>query len=372
MRVVFGLDRQGIVDIAVEGTRLVRELAEAQTGTEIVFQYSPESFTGTELDYAVEICEAVMDEWGATAARPVILNLPATVEMSTPNIYADQIEWFARNVRDRDRFILSVHPPNDRGTGIAATELAVMAGAERVDGTLVGNGERTGNGDLITLAMNLYTQGVAPGLAVDDKSAIVETVEYCNRLPVHPRHPWAGELVFTAFSGSHQDAIKKGMAAQKKANSDQWQVPYLPIDPADIGRTYEAVIRINSQSGKGGVAYVMEHDHGLELPRPLQIEFSGVIQEIADKTGEEMTSRQIWDAFEREYMPADAALRVIDHRTVPDTHASEVRRINATIRENGVERVIEGRGNGPIAAFVDALRRECGVSRDGSNAKHLV
>ncbi len=372
-RVVFGQDRDGITEIAVAGTRICRECtdamakegAKAGSGTEIQFQYSPESFTGTELDYAVEICEAVMAAWGSSAQDKIILNLPATVEMSTPNIYADQIEWFARNCRDRDHYVLSVHPHNDRGTGIAATELAVMAGADRVEGTLFGNGERTGNVDIVTLAMNLFTQGVEPGLAVDDIDAIAKTAEYCTQLPIHPRHPYVGELVFTAFSGSHQDAIKKGMAAQKQANSPLWQVPYLPIDPADLGRDYEAVIRINSQSGKGGVAFVMEQDYGLKMPRKLQIAFSGVVQGIAELTGSELTSKDIWAAFEREYL-AEGAIAILDHRTVPDTHASEVRRITATIREDGpkgaIERDIEGSGNGPIAAFVDALKRNCGVS----------
>ena len=362
-RVVFGLDRAGITDIAVAGTKLCRECTDAMdgSGTEIQFQYSPESFTGTELDYSVEICEAVMEAWGPTAEDKMILNLPATVEMATPNIYADQIEWFARTCRNRDRYVLSVHPHNDRGTGIAATELAVMAGADRVEGTLFGNGERTGNVDIITLAMNLFTQGVEPGLEIDDIDAIAKTAEYCTQLPIHPRHPYVGDLVFTAFSGSHQDAIKKGMAAQKQANSPLWQVPYLPIDPADLGRDYEAVIRINSQSGKGGVAYVMEQDYGLKMPRRLQIAFSGVVQEIAELTGSELTSKDIWQAFEREYL-SEGAIAIIDHRTVPDTHASEVRRITATIRENGKEREIEGSGNGPIAAFVDALKQECGVA----------
>ena len=298
-RVVFGLDRAGITEIAVEGTRICRECTDAMdgSGTEILFQYSPESFTGTELDYAVEICEAVMEAWGSSAEQKIILNLPSTVEMATPNVYADQIEWFARNCRNRDHYVLSVHPHNDRGTGIAATELAVMAGADRVEGTLFGNGERTGNVDIVTLALNLFTQGVEPGLEIDDIDDIAKTAEYCTQLPIHPRHPYVGDLVFTAFSGSHQDAIKKGMAAQKKANSELWQVPYLPIDPADLGRDYEAVIRINSQSGKGGVAYVMEQDYGLQLPRRLQIAFSGVVQEIAELTGSELTSKDIWQGL---------------------------------------------------------------------------
>ncbi len=261
-RVVFGLDRAGIVDIAVTGARLIRELAAAMPESDIVYQYSPESFTGTELDFAVAICEAVLDVWKATPARKAILNLPATVEMATPNIFADQVEWFGRTISGRDRFVLSVHPHNDRGTAVAAAELAVMAGAERVEGTLFGNGERTGNVDVMTLALNLFSQGVDPGLAIRDINEIVRTVEYCNQLPVHPRHPYAGELVFTAFSGSHQDAIKKGFDALARRNDEVWEVPYLPVDPQDLGRSYEAIIRINSQSGKGGIAYLLKTDHG--------------------------------------------------------------------------------------------------------------
>src|SRR5579883_2386358 len=296
-RVVFGLDKAGIVDIAVNGARLIRDLAEAMPESDIVYQYSPESFTGTELDFAVEICEAVMDVWQPTPQKKAILNLPATVEMATPNVYADQIEWFGRNIRGRDRFILSLHPHNDRGTGVAAAELGVMAGAERVEGTLFGNGERTGNVDVMNLALNLFTQGVDPKLTITDINEIVRTVEYCNQLPVHPRHPYAGELVFTAFSGSHQDAIKKGLDALAKRNDELWEVPYLPIDPKDLGRSYEAVIRVNSQSGKGGVAYLLKADHGLDLPRPLQIEFSRIVQEMTDRTGKEATGDDIWRLF---------------------------------------------------------------------------
>ncbi len=277
-RVVFGLDRAGIVDIAVTGARQIRDLAAKMPETEIVYQYSPESFSGTELDFAVEICEAVMDVWQPTPEKKVIINLPGTVEMATANVHADQIEWFGRHVRNRDSIIMSLHPHNDRGSAVAATELGLMAGAERVEGTLFGNGERTGNVDLVTLALNLFTQGVDPGLVIKDIDAVVRTVEYCNQLPVHPRHPYAGELVYTAFSGSHQDAIKKGFEALAKRNDGVWEVPYLPIDPKDLGRTYEAVIRVNSQSGKGGVAYLLKEDHGLDLPRNLQIEFSRIVQ----------------------------------------------------------------------------------------------
>jgi 2-isopropylmalate synthase len=360
-RVVFGLDRPGIVEIAVRGARWVRQYAAAVEDTEIVYQYSPESFTGTELDFAVEICEAVLDVWQPTPARKAILNLPATVEMATPNIYADQIEWFLRHIRDRDSIILSLHPHNDRGTGIAATELALMAGADRVEGTLFGNGERTGNVDIVTLALNMTTQGVDPGLTIRDIGEIVETSEYCTRLPVHPRHPYAGELVFTAFSGSHQDAIKKGFEALAKRNDELWEVPYLPIDPKDIGRTYEAVIRINSQSGKGGVAYVLKTDHGLELPRALQIEFSRIVQQMTDATGKEATSEDIWRLFETTYLAPDARLRLLDHRTVPEPHASELRRLTARVLWDGREQTIEAVGNGPIDAFCHAIQDAFGL-----------
>jgi 2-isopropylmalate synthase len=364
-RVVFGLDRAGIIDIAVAGARQIRELAEAMPQTEIVYQYSPESFSGTELDFAVEICEAVMDVWRPTPQNKMIVNLPGTVEMATANIYADQIEWFARNVRDRDSLILSLHPHNDRGTAVAATEFGVMAGADRVEGTLFGNGERTGNVDVITLALNLFSQGIDPGLTVTDIDEVVRTSEYCTQLPVHPRHPYAGELVYTAFSGSHQDAIKKGFDALQKRNDDLWEVPYLPIDPKDLGRSYEAVIRVNSQSGKGGVAYVLKADHGLDLPRSLQIEFSRIVQEVADRTGKELTSRDIWGLFQDTYLAGERAqergVRLVDYSLFPEPRVGE-RRIVATVEIDGAERRIEGIGNGPIAAFVHALRSDCGVA----------
>ena len=359
-RVVFGLDKPGIVDIAVNAAKLIRELAAGMPETDVVYQYSPESFTGTELDFAVEICEAVMDVWRPTPDKKTILNLPATVEMATPNIYADQIEWFGRNIHDRDCITLSVHPHNDRGTAVAATELAVMAGAERVEGTLFGNGERTGNVDIVTLALNLFSQGIEPGLVITDIDDIVRTVEHCNQLPVHPRHPYAGELVYTAFSGSHQDAIKKGFEALAKRNDPLWEVPYLPIDPKDLGRTYEAVIRVNSQSGKGGVAYVLKADHGLDLPRGLQIEFSKQVQEVTDRTGKEMTSADIWSLFEKTYLRRDGIV-LSDYSIFPEPRSPERRRIAATVVVNDVERRIEGVGNGPIAAFVDALQRECNI-----------
>ena len=359
-RVVFGLDKAGITDIAVTGARQIRDLAAAMPETDIIYQYSPESFTGTELDYAVEVCEAVMDVWRPTPEKKVILNLPATVEMATPNIYADQIEWFGRRIRNRDSIVLSLHPHNDRGTAVAAAELGVMAGADRVEGTLFGNGERTGNVDVMTLALNLFSQGIDPGLEVHDIDDVVRTVEYCNQLPVHPRHPYAGELVYTAFSGSHQDAIKKGFEALEKRNDAMWEVPYLPIDPKDLGRTYEAVIRVNSQSGKGGVAYVIKADHGLDLPRALQVEFSRIVQEVADRTGKELTSPDIWSLFEETYLGGDG-IRLIDYSVLPEPRPGE-RRVVATIEEAGAERRIEGIGNGPIAAFVDALKRDCGIA----------
>ena len=351
-RVVFGQDRKGIVDIAVTGAKICRDLVTKVPETEIVHEYSPESFTGTELEFAVEICDAVLDVWKPTAQKKAILNLPATVEMATPNIYADQIEWFGRNMPGRDRYLLSLHPHNDRGTGVAAAELGVLAGADRVEGTLFGNGERTGNVDVVNLAMNLFTQGVDPGITVTDIDQIVETVEYCNQLPVHPRHPYAGELVFTAFSGSHQDAIKKGFEALEKRNDELWEVPYLPIDPKDLGRTYEAVIRVNSQSGKGGVAYLLKTDHGFDLPRGLQVEFSKIVQQWTDRTGKEVTSADIWRMFQETYLAEDA-LKLEEYRILPDR---EGRIMSATLTARGKETVIEGKGNGPIDAFVDGLK----------------
>jgi 2-isopropylmalate synthase len=358
-RVVFGLDRAGIIEIAVRGAERVRELCRTVPDTDVVLEYSPESFTGTELDFSVEICEAVMAVWEPAPDRKMIVNLPSTVEMATPNVYADQIEWFGRQVRNRDSIVLSVHPHNDRGTAVAAAELAMMAGAERVEGTLFGNGERTGNVDLVTLALNLYTQGIDPGLAFDDVDEIRAVVEHCNRLPVHPRHPYAGELVYTAFSGSHQDAIKKGFAALRASGSQHWEVPYLPIDPADVGRSYEAVIRINSQSGKGGVAWVLEMDHGLRLPRRLQMEFSRAVQALADASEEEIGSEQLASLFEREYL-GEGVLALVEHRVAPEGEDGRVR-VDATVRCDGAVRRIAGEGAGPIDAFVTALRKELGV-----------
>lgn len=357
-RVVFGFDRQGCIDLALSGTKLVRELSAARQGGEVTFQYSPESFTGTEPEFAVAIVEAVAAEWGAAKGREMIVNLPATVEMSTPNIYADVIEWFCRTVKDRENLIVSVHPHNDRGTGVAAAELAVMAGADRVEGTLFGNGERTGNVDVCTLALNMFTQGVDPGLDLSDIDSIRQVAEECTGLPVHQRHPYAGELVYTAFSGSHQDAIKKGFAARKKANDQTWEVPYLPIDPADVGRSYEAVIRINSQSGKGGVAYVLERDHGLELPKAMQAEFARVVQQVADGEGRELSAEEIYVFFERTYLAA-GKLEVVDYSTVPA--AKGARALTASIRLAGQERTITGSGAGPVDAFVHALDKDLGL-----------
>ncbi|WP_084536809.1 2-isopropylmalate synthase [Azospirillum halopraeferens] len=360
-RVVFGMDRQGIIDIARAGTRLIRELAATCPETEIVLQYSPESFTGTELDFAVEVCEAVAEVWQPTAEKRMIINLPATVEMSTPNVHADQIEWFCRTIKGRERFIISLHPHNDRGTGVAAAELGMLAGADRVEGTLFGNGERTGNVDVITLALNLFTQGVDPGLVIDDIDAIRRVAEHCTQLPVHPRHPYAGELVFTAFSGSHQDAINKGLKALATSNSGKWEVPYLPIDPQDIGRSYEAVIRINSQSGKGGIAYVLETEYGLQIPRRLQIEFSGIVQRIADETGKELTPARIWDAFRTEYLDNERPLALVEHATEPRGPGSGPRTLTSVVMRDGRPVTIRGRGTGPIDAFLDSLRRDMGI-----------
>src|SRR5450432_1413101 len=361
-RVVYGKDKAGIVEIAVNGAKLFKQCAAEQPGTDWRYEYSPECFTKTELEFAKEICEAVMDVWEPTPQKPVILNLPATVEVATPNIYADQIEWMDRNLSRRDSVVLSLHPHNDRGTGVAAAELAVMAGADRIEGCLFGNGERTGNVCMVTLALNLYSQGIDPGLDFSDMGSIIRTAEYCTDLPVHPRHPYAGELVFTAFSGSHQDAIKKGLAAQQDAEAkgrELWEVPYLPIDPSDVGRTYEAIIRVNSQSGKGGVAYVMQHDHKLDLPRRLQIEFAGSVQRIVDAEGGELTASQIWDAFVGEYL-TEGRLALGGYRVQGDG-AGDVDQIEANVMLAGVEHVVEGAGNGPIAAFVTALGDDLGV-----------
>jgi 2-isopropylmalate synthase len=350
-RVVFGLDRDGIIEIAVNGARLVAEHAAQQPGTEWIFEYSPESFTGTELDFAVEICDAVNAVWQPTPARKTILNLPATVEMATPNVYADQIEWFGRHIKNRDSIVLSVHPHNDRGTAVAAAELAMMAGADRVEGTLFGNGERTGNVDIVTLALNLYTQGVHPNLDFSNINEAARTVEHCNQLPIHPRHPYVGDLVFTAFSGSHQDAIKKGFAARREG--DLWEIPYLPIDPRDVGRSYESIIRVNSQSGKGGISYLLERDYDLRLPRRLQIEFSQVVQAVTDATGKELSSEQLWELLQREYLAHVGPYVYISHQMTRDARGRE--HLSLKGRYNGQGVVLKGAGNGPIDALVDAL-----------------
>jgi 2-isopropylmalate synthase len=355
-RVVFGLDKAGIVDIAVNAARLCRKLEDTIPDTRILYEYSPESYTGTEVEFAVEICEAVMDVIEPTPERKVVLNLPATVEMYTPNLYADTIEWFLRQVSRRDRLVLSLHPHNDRGCAVAAAELGVLAGADRVEGTLFGNGERTGNVDVVTLAMNLFAQGIDPELDISDIDALRRVAEYCNRLPVHPRHPYVGDLVYTAFSGSHQDAIKKGMEALPHDYA-VWEVPYLPIDPKHVGRTYEAVIRVNSQSGKGGVAFIMKAEHGFDLPRRLQIEFSKTIQAITEDSGTEISPAAMWEAFRTQYLPEQPLYELVDHELVSEGSQDRTR-LTAHLRVRGSVRTVTGSGNGPIAAFVDGLRRE--------------
>ena len=358
-RVVFGLDKAGITAIATDAARLCLKLAETMGDTEVRFEYSPESYTGTELDYALEVCSAVLDVWQPTPEWPAVLNLPATVEMATPNVYADSIEWMSRNLPRRDAVVLSLHPHNDRGTAVAGAELGVMAGADRVEGTLFGNGERTGNVDLVTLGMNLFSQGVDPMIDFADIDEIRRTVEYCNQLPVHERHPYGGDLVYTAFSGSHQDAIKKGFealdrdaAAAGVSTSDfPWAVPYLPIDPKDVGRSYEAVIRVNSQSGKGGVAYLMKTEHALDLPRRLQIEFSQVVQKHTDSEGGEVAADELWSIFSAEYLtPGPVRLLRHESSTVDGTV-----RVTADVTVDGEPRVVTGQGNGPIAAFTAGL-----------------
>jgi len=357
-RVVFGLDEDGIVAIAERGARRMRELADGMTGTEIVMEYSPESFTGTELPFAKRICEAVMAIWKPTPQNKIILNLPGTVEMTTPNVYADQIEWFSRNVANRESVIISLHPHNDRGTAIAAAELGLMAGGDRVEGCLFGNGERTGNVCLVTLAGNLLTQGVDPQIDISDIPQIVRTVEYCNQIGVHPRHPYGGDLVFTAFSGSHQDAIKKGFDALAAAGDAVWEVPYLPVDPKDLGRSYEAIIRINSQSGKGGVAYIMRTDYGFDLPRNVQIEFSKIVQARTDETGAELSAAELWRSFEREYLAPAGPFGFVEAHATDDADGTA---IAARIADGDAERSFSGRGNGPIDAFVAGLRAGLGV-----------
>jgi 2-isopropylmalate synthase len=359
-RVVFGLDKDGITDIAVNAAKLCRKLEATLPETAIRYEYSPESFTGTEIDYSVEICAAVMDVIEPDPAQPMILNLPATVEMSTPNVYADLIEYFHRHIPHRDSVVLSLHPHNDRGCAVAAAELGVMAGADRVEGCLFGNGERTGNVDIVTLAMNLFSQGVDPMLDITDIDALRRVTEYCNRLAVHPRHPYVGDLVYTAFSGSHQDAIKKGIAALP-VDYAQWEVPYLPIDPHHVGRSYEAVIRVNSQSGKGGVAYIMETEHGMVLPRRLQIEFSRAVQHVAEDTGTEISAAEMWEVFTREYLPKNAPIELLSHQV---STADDRTTVIAHVQVRGNEVMVEGDGNGPVAAFVQGLRKAFGIELD--------
>ena len=359
-RVVFGLGKAGIVDIAVNAAKLCRKLEDTVRGTELRYEYSPESFTGTEPDFAVEICEAVMDVIEPSSDRPIILNLPATVEMYTPNVYADVIEWFGGHIRDRDAVTLSLHPHNDRGTAVAAAELAVLAGADRVEGTLFGNGERTGNVDIVTLALNLFSQGIDPELDISDIDSLRRTAEYCNRLPVHVRHPYAGDLVYTAFSGSHQDAIKKGMEALP-GDYTTWEVPYLPIDPKHVGRTYEAVVRVNSQSGKGGVAYIMKAEHGLDLPRRLQSEFSKTVQTITEDVGTEISPRDIWEAFSRTYLRDDARVSL---RSVEVTTEGDRSTITAQVLVDGTPTTVTGEGNGPVSSFTHGLRDTLGFEFD--------
>lgn len=355
--VVFNMDRAGIKALAIEGAKILREEAEKRPDTDWRFEYSPETFSTAELDFSLEVCEAVQDVLEPTVDKPLIFNLPATVEASTPNIYADQVEWMIRHLSRRDATIISLHPHNDRGTGVAAAELGLMAGADRIEGCIFGNGERTGNVDLVTLALNLYTQGVSPELDFSNMEEVVQTVEYCNQIPVHPRHPYAGELVFTAFSGSHQDAIKKGFEAQEKRNDQIWNVPYLPIDPADIGASYEAVIRVNSQSGKGGMAWVLQQDKGLKLPKPMQADFSRAVQKLADETSRELTSADIWDAFTKTYRlegPQFFELMTFAEQGVAKSDGQRV--FTGDVKIGHQVRPISGRGNGLISALLDGIK----------------
>ena len=364
-RVVFGMSKDEVIDLAVTHCRMIRKLAVAHPETEWIFQYSPEMFSGTEIEFSKRIVDAVVDEFGATPERKIIINLPSTVECSTPNIFADQIEWMHRNLAKRDSIVLSVHPHNDRGTGTAAAEFAMMAGIDRVEGCLFGNGERTGNVDIVNLAINMYAQGVHPGLDFSDIDEIRRGVEYCNQLPVHCRHPYVGDLVYTSFSGSHQDAIKKAFSARKE--EDIWDMPYLPIDPMDLGRSYEAVIRVNSQSGKGGVAYLLQHEYGVDLPRRMQIEFSSVVQKVTDETGRELTAPDLWQIFQAEYLADPSPLALIGHdsshrsaRADKSGDAADVNQLRATMSIDGHEQVLQGTGSGPIDAFVVALSEQLG------------
>ena len=357
-KVVFNQDKDGVKKIATDAAELIKKLALENSNTEWTFEYSPESFTGTELEYAREVCDDVVEILKPVSKNKIIINLPATVEMSTPNIYGDQIEWMSKNLKNRNEICLSLHPHNDRGTAVAASEFGIMAGANRIEGTLFGNGERTGNVDIVTIALNMLTQGIEPNLDFSNINSVMREVEYCNQLPVHPRHPYAGDLVFTAFSGSHQDAIKKGFQAIKKSNDPKWEVPYLPIDPADLGRNYEAVVRINSQSGKGGVAFLLEKDHGVSLPRRLQISLSQKIQKLADDTGKEISSSQIWDIFEKKYLQPVNNYSYIKHSS---SSKDDLNKLELTMNMNNKEATIQGTGNGPIDSFVNGLSEKIGV-----------
>ena len=356
-KVVFDQDKDGIKKIATNAALLIKDLAEKNQETEWSFEYSPESFTGTELEYAKEVCDEVVEILKPVSKNKIIINLPATVEMSTPNIYGDQIEWMNENLKNRSDICLSLHPHNDRGTAVAASEFGLMAGADRVEGTLFGNGERTGNVDIVTIALNMLTQGIDPKLDFSNINSVMREVEYCNQLPVHPRHPYAGDLVFTAFSGSHQDAIKKGFKAIKKSNNPKWEVPYLPIDPADLGRSYEAVVRINSQSGKGGVAFLLEKDHGVSLPRRLQISLSQKIQKLADETGKEITSSQIWEIFDANYLKPKNNFSYIKHSSTSD---GDLHSLKLEMNMDAKAIKIEGTGNGPIDSFINGLSNQFG------------
>ena len=363
-KVVFDQDKEGIKKIATDGAMLVKKLALANPETKWSFEYSPESFTGTELNYAAEVCDAVVDILKDASSKKIIINLPATVEMATPNIYGDQIEWMNENLINRKNISLSLHPHNDRGTAVAASEFGLMAGADRVEGTLFGNGERTGNVDIVTIALNLLTQGVDPELDFSDINAVIREVEYCNQLPVHPRHPYAGDLVFTAFSGSHQDAIKKGLSALEKSNKPEWEVPYLPIDPADLGRSYEAVVRINSQSGKGGIAFILEKDHGVSLPRRLQINLSEKVQKVADETGKEVMSRDIWKVFEKNYIAVEGKLELINYAlsSSEDSSGNASDKVEITLKDKNDEVNLAGVGGGPIEAFISGINNHFSTS----------
>ena len=357
-KVVFKQDKEGIKKIATDGANLIKSLAEKNSDTEWTFEYSPESFTGTELEYAREVCDEVVEILKPVSKNKIIINLPATVEMSTPNIYGDQIEWMNENLINRDDICISLHPHNDRGTAVAASEFGLMAGADRVEGTLFGNGERTGNVDIVTIALNMLTQGIDPKLDFSNINSVMREVEYCNQLPVHPRHPYAGDLVFTAFSGSHQDAIKKGFNAIKNSNDPKWEVPYLPIDPADLGRNYEAVVRINSQSGKGGVAFLLEKDHGVSLPRRLQISLSQKIQKLADKSGKEISSTQIWDIFEENYLKPKNNFSYIEHES---SSKEDIHSLSLRMNMRDSIKTISGTGNGPIDSFINGLSSDIGM-----------